>query len=185
MAVKTLPTTAAPAASRAPRFRLPRPARRLLLTLHVGIGVGWIGLEAGVLTLLLTALNTGDTELARAAMLAVGAVADPLLVPTAVLTFATGVVLSLGTQWGLVRYYWVAVKLVLSTALLFGSSLAINPRIQRVAAEVAAAGPEVMPVSDAVLVSMAGATVVPGLLVIAATALSVYKPWGRTPLGRR
>jgi hypothetical protein len=91
-----------------------------------------------------------------------------VIVPLSVASLLTGLVQSLGTDWGLFRHYWILEKFVLTigaTTILFLHMPAVS-RMSGVAAEVIHAGG--------------------GLLVLlTATTLSVYKPWGRTQYGRR
>ncbi len=42
--------------------KMPRSLRKLVLTVHVVVSVGWIGIEAGLLALSLTGLYTRDPE---------------------------------------------------------------------------------------------------------------------------
>ncbi len=56
---------------------MPRRLRKLVLTVHVVISVGWIGIEAGLLALGLTGLYTRNPEVLRAAY----ARSEPGLVP--------------------------------------------------------------------------------------------------------
>ena len=41
-----------------------------------------------------------------------------VIVPLGCLAFLTGLLMSLGTSWGLVRHYWVLIALVLTTLAL-------------------------------------------------------------------
>lgn len=45
--------------------KMPRSLRKLVLTVHVVVSVGWIGIEAGLLALGLTGLYTRDPEVLR------------------------------------------------------------------------------------------------------------------------
>lgn len=46
---------------------------------------------------------------------------------------ATGVLLGLGSKWGLIRYWWVAVKLVLNLVLCTLIALVLRPGMTEVA----------------------------------------------------
>lgn len=103
--------------------------------------------------------------------------------PLCALAFASGVFLSLGTPWGLVRHYWLAFKLaitVVSSALLW---LHLRPITQ-----LAVAGASVTTSLEAYRPQRVQMVVVSGAAVVAllvATALSVMKPAGLTPYGWR
>lgn len=92
---------------------LPRPVRQVWMILHVACSVGWLGVLVACLTLLLTAYDT-----------AAAALTGLFFLPATLLVLLTGVVLGLGTRWGLVRFYWVLTKLVVALVLLAVANLA-------------------------------------------------------------
>src|SRR5436190_2002841 len=87
--------------------------RKLGLTLHVVVSVGWVGAVAAFLSLAIAATN-GDDATARAAYLAMNVVGRGVLLPLSVGALTSGIVQSLATKWGLFNHYWVLVKLVLT-----------------------------------------------------------------------
>ena len=90
---------------------------------------------------------------------------------------------SLGTTWGLFRHYWVVVKLVVSTVATVVLLLQVTT-IDRLA-DAAARGPlagDELRADRTSMVVHAGI----GLLVLAVPmVLSIFKPRGVTPFGRR
>jgi hypothetical protein len=151
--------------------------RKLVLTAHVVASVGWLGALAVFLALALAALVADDPQTARAAYLAMDVATWTALVPFAVASSVTGVIESLGTSWGLVRHYWVAVKLgltIVATVVLLMYTQTIGYM-----AEVAADGAAPRSPSPAL---HAGVGL---LLLLGATALAVFKPRGMTRYGRR
>ena len=141
----TTPTRAraARAAPRAlPRFG-PR-SRAALRSAHAVAGAGWVGGHATLLTLAAIAL-AGPAAERDTALAGAGLAAGALVLPLSLATLATGLALSLGTHWGLVQHWWVAVKLALTAALVVGSNLSIGPAVRA-----AGADPAVAP-ADAVL----------------------------------
>src|SRR5260370_13356454 len=86
--------------------------RKFALTAHVTASLGWFGAVAAFLALALVGLTSQDAQLGRAAYLALEPITRFVIVPLAVVSLLTGVVSSLGTKWGLFRYYWVLLKLV-------------------------------------------------------------------------
>ncbi|MFJ6350222.1 DUF2269 domain-containing protein [Streptomyces sp. NPDC092046] len=153
--------------------QLRRPARRALLVVHVSVSVAWLGLSLGLLALGITAYTTQDRSLTEAAYRAMQVFADWLLAPVALLTLGTGLVLSLGTPWGLARHRWVWIKFWITLATAAATIFALRPEITHAAA----AG-----VPDLSLV--AAPTVSTGAYLFM-TAISVLKPWGPTRRGRR
>jgi hypothetical protein len=156
--------------------------RKLGLTAHVLASVGWLGAVAAFLALAIVGLTSGNGPKAIAAYLAMDSITRLVIVPSCVASFITGIVQSLGTPWGLVRYYWVVLKLGLTAVGTVG--LLLHTQAIRYAARIAAMG-SFGPDADEVRVQLAltaGAAIV---LLLVATVLSVYKPRGLTPYGFR
>ncbi len=150
---------------------LPRGVRTALLTVHVILSVGWLGLDAALFALAVALGVTGDPVYGPALAL-LGRV---LLPPLALGALGTGLALSLGTRWGLVRYRWVLAKFVITVVMVVAAILVLAPTLQELA--VGAAGPARF---EAIV-----PTAVALVLLLTATALSVVKPGGRTRWGRR
>lgn len=156
--------------------------RRFSLTLHIIFSVGWLGAVLAYLPLAMTGLTSTDVDLVRGAYLAMERIGWFVIVPLCLASFLSGLVQSLGTEWGLLRHSWVVAKLgltLISTLIL----LTHMPAVSRMAAMVAeltlpVAAPDVM--RTQLVVHAAGGLVV----LIAITALSVFKPWGRTRFGQ-
>ncbi|GAA3042442.1 hypothetical protein [Streptosporangium longisporum] len=164
---------------------MPPALRKTVLTLHVAASVGWLGLDLGLLTLGVTALVTGDPALVRASYLAMDVLAGTLIAPVGLTAVLSGLLLCLCTPWGLFRHHWVVLKLVTSTAALIASVFALRPQIGEVAAAVSGTGPLPSPLpgrDGVVLVVAPGVALVVYLLNV---TLSTFKPFGRTPYGRR
>ncbi|MFG2329827.1 DUF2269 domain-containing protein [Streptomyces sp. NPDC048604] len=152
---------------------LQRPVRRALLVVHVAVSVSWLGLSVGLLALGITAYATADPSLTEAAYRAMKVFADWLLVPVALTAFGSGVLLSLGTPWGLARHRWVWIKFWITLGTAAATVFALRPEI----AHAAAAG-----VPD---ISLVAAPSVSTSAYLFMTAVSVLKPWGLTRRGRR
>ena len=162
---------------------MPPGLRKLALTAHVTSSVGWLGAVLCFLALALAGLTSGDVTRVRAAYLAMETIGWLVIVPLSLASLLTGLVQALGTPWGLFRHYWVVFKLlitVLATLLLLVHMQPIG-HMAAVVARRTLAGGELQGLRVQ-LVADAGAAVV-ALLV--ATTLSVYKPRGLTPCGRR
>ncbi len=159
------------------RVRLSRRQRHLVLVLHIVSAVGWIGVDLALLPLVLTGLTTDDGQTAATAFGAV-AILVPWTVPAlSLLIVTTGVLLGLGTRWGLVRYGWVAVKLVLSLILTTLVFVSLLPGV----AAIDVAGPMSADEVRAALGdprNLLYPPVVSGLTLLAAVVISVTKPWG-------
>jgi hypothetical protein len=157
--------------------------RKFALTAHVTSSVGWLGAVAGFLALAVAGLSSQDAQMMRAAYLAMELTGWFVIVPLSLASLPTGLVMSLGTEWGLFRHYWVLAKFlitILATILLLVHMQPVG-HLAGVVAETtlahgALAGLRVQLVADA------GAAL---LALLVATALSVYKPRGMTRYGRR
>ena len=157
--------------------------RKLMLTAHVTFSVGWLGAVVVYLALAVTGLTSRDVQLARAAYLTLDLIGWFVIVPSSFAALLTGLVQSLGTEWGLFRHYWILVKLVLTvggTTVLLMHMPAVS-RMSGIAAATTSFGPDLGKLPIQLVVHATGGLVI----LLAATTLSVYKPWGKTGRGRR
>lgn len=157
--------------------------RKLSLTAHVTTSVGWFGAVAAFLVLAVAGLNSDDPLTVRSAYVAMQLTGWFIIVPLCFMSLPTGLVMSLGTPWGLFRHWWVVAKLIISviaTILLLVHMQPVGHMARAVAEttlrEGELAGLRMQLVADAIAASVA---------LLAATALSIYKPWGLTPYGAR
>ena len=155
--------------------------RKVAFTTHVTSSVGWIGAVLVFLAVAVIAMTSQDEGTVRGAYLVMAPAAWFVLVPLAHASLLSGIVVSLGTTWGLFRHYWVVLKLlitVFATVILL-----IYMETFRQMAGIAAD-----PVVDLEVVRNASPIVhaiLALILLIAATVLGVYKPFGMTDYGRR
>jgi hypothetical protein len=159
------------------------PLRKLALTAHVIVSVGWLGAVAAFLVLALAGLAGSDDRTVRGAYLSMDLMTWWIIVPFCVASLVTGVLQSLGTGWGLLRHYWVLLKLLLTmfaTILLLVHTSPIG-YMASVAAEMPLAGGQLRDVRLQLVADAAAAL----LVLLTATALSVYRPQGLTPYGWR
>lgn len=167
-ATPDVPTTRpAPRDRRPNRSGLGRRVRKTVLVAHVLTSVGWFGVAMTVAFcgfLGATNENLAFYEVIEASLW--------LSVPLGLGAAVTGVILSLTTRWGLVRYWWVVIKEGITIAVIATDVLIIGP-VMRESLDTATAGeiPEAVWGHCAVLAI--------------ATTLSVVKPRARTPLARR
>src|SRR3712207_2854039 len=89
--------------------------RKLVFAVHLTSSVGWIGAVVAYLALGLSAVTGRDAQTVRAAWIAMELVGWSVIVPLALAALLTGLVMSLGTPWGLFRHYWVLITLALTT----------------------------------------------------------------------
>src|ERR671910_334178 len=88
--------------------------RKFVLTVHLTFSVGWIGAVFAYLALGISAVTSQDAQTVRAAWIAMELTGWFVIVPLALAALLTGLVMALGTPWGLFRYYWVLITLLLT-----------------------------------------------------------------------
>ena len=154
--------------------------RRFALAVHLTVSVGWIGAVLAYLALGISAQASEDAQTIRSSWIAMELTGWYVIVPLAVAALLTGLVMSLGTPWGLFRHYWVLISFgltVLSTGVLLLHMPDVSSMTET-AREADAAGLEVL----------GGDLLHPGLglvVLLAIAALNVYKPQGMTRYGWR
>ncbi|QFZ22441.1 hypothetical protein [Saccharothrix syringae] len=139
------------------------PARKSWLLLHVISSVGWLGVTVANLVLALSAFTAPHLYQAMALL------GDRVVLPLALTALVTGLVLSLGTKWGLVKHKWVLAKFVVTVVAVAATTFSLRGTLHDAAAGVQGAG-----------VSALSASCVSLALYTFATVISVFKPWGRT-----
>jgi len=154
--------------------------RKFVLTAHLTVSVGWIGAVVAYLALGVSAATSQEDQAVRAAWIAMEVTGWSVIVPLALAALLTGIVMALGTPWGLFRHYWVLISLgltILSTAILLLHMPTVSAMTdlaqQADGADLAGLGGDLLHPGVGLLV----------LLVI--TGLNVYKPRGLTPYGWR
>lgn len=155
--------------------------RKLALTAHVTSTVGWLGAIIGFLALAISGLTSRDIQTVRATYLAMELTGWYVLVPLCIASLLTGLVMSLGTPWGLFRHYWVLIKFLITVAsalILFMYTRTLN-HLGDLAADTTLSLDDLRNPSPALHAGLAL------LALLVTTTLSVYKPQGMTRYGRR
>lgn len=157
--------------------------RKVGLVAHVGCSVGWLGAIVTSMVLALVGLTTRDTDTARAAYILLEVVGWYALVPLGLASLLTGLVQALGTRWGLFRHHWIIAKVAMNLVavgvlLLYMQTLAYLADRARAPAFPA----DLDRMNGLSPVVHAAAAVA---LLLTALVLSVLKPKGLTPYGRR
>ncbi len=144
---------------------------------HIAAAGAWLGLDVVLGVLVGTALLTGDGQQAGVALQALGLFAVWPLVVVGLVCLVSGLLLGAGSTYGLVRYWWVAIKLVLNVTLVTLVLVLLRPGVEEVSGAARAsllAGTAPPAVGDLVFPPL-----VSSALVLTAMTLSVFKPWGR------
>ena len=154
---------------------------KLNLISHITFSIGWIGAVTVFLVLAITGLINQDIVVSRAAYIAIELSAVYVIVPFCLASFFTGVVQAVGTKWGLLKHYWIAVKLFLTLGVTVFLLLHLKPI--KYLAGIASGTPLAYTQEYSLRVqaiAQAGAAI---LLLLAITTISIYKPWGRIRFG--
>jgi hypothetical protein len=109
--------------------RLPRRVRAALLTVHVTASAGWLGLDGALVVLEVIGLHSADPALRTGISIAMAAIACWILIPLVFASLCTGLVLAVGTQWGLARHWWLIAKTGIAAVLTATGVVLILPRL--------------------------------------------------------
>ena len=156
--------------------------RKFALATHLTVSVGWMGAVAAYIALDVTTAIGQEAATLQAAYLSMESIARYVIVPLAFASLVTGLVMSLGTKWGLFRHYWVLISLVLTvvaTLVLLSETQTISS-LADVAADPTTSSHELRALPSTLPHSVGGTVV---LLVI--LVLNIYKPPGLTRYGWR
>jgi hypothetical protein len=88
--------------------------RKFALSAHLSFSIGWIGAVLAYLALGIGAVTSEDAQTVRAAWTAMELTGWYVIVPLALASLLTGLVMALGTKWGLFRHYWVLISFALT-----------------------------------------------------------------------
>jgi hypothetical protein len=161
---------------------MPPALRKFMLAVHLTLSVGWIGAVAAYIPFDVATVTARDAQTLRTAYLAMESIARSVIVPLALASLLTGLVVSLGTKWGLFRHYWVLISLVLTT--LATVVLLVETRTISALAAMAA-DPTTSIVHLRAMPSTLGHSVGGTVVLLVILVLNVYKPRGMTRYGWR
>lgn len=163
---------------------MPPRVRKFVLAVHLTASVGWIGAAAAYLTLVVTVLANQDVRGVRDAILLMDLIDWFVIVPFGIAALVTGLVMSLGTPWGLFKHYWVLFTLLLT---MFGIFVLIEYSLTLRQMAGVATRPTLSSAELSMLKDPGHAVHnIGGLgLLLVVTLLNVYKPRGLTRHGWR
>ena len=157
--------------------------RKFALTAHVTSSVGWLGAVGAFLALAIAGLTSSNAQVVRASYIAMELTGWCVIVLLSLATLLTGLVQSLGTTWGLFRHYWIVAKLAITVmaSVLLLVHMQVANRMASVVTETTLGSGDFRGLRIQLIADAAAAVVV----LLVATALSIYKPQGLTPFGRK
>src|SRR3954447_11962931 len=150
--------------ARGGRRPFPLKVRNAVLTLHIALSVGLLGDSAGYLAVALRTSTLGNPMLVHDSLKTLNMFSLAFGIPLSFGALLTGLVLGLGTRWGVFRYPWVVAKLALIVSVILVGAFVIGPGSN-----------ELVDGTDTTGRLIAGATYDVVALAIA-TSLSVFKP---------
>lgn len=154
--------------------------RKLALSAHLTFSVGWIGAVVAYLGLGIAAAISREVQTVRGAWTAMEITGWFVIVPLAIASLLTGLLMALGTNWGLFRHYWVLISFTLT---VFATTVLLlhMPTVSSTA-EVA------QQVEGPALRALGGDLSHPGIgliVLLVIQILNIYKPAGLTRYGWR
>ena len=139
--------------------------RRTALTVHIVASVGLLGDVMAVLAVNLRAASTSDPAFAATSYELLSMFSLVFGIPLSFISLISGIVLGLGSKWGVLRYPWVTAKLVLILTVIIVGSFVIGPTTQAMIDDRSG--------SETVLIVASAYDV---LALTLATGLAVFKP---------
>ncbi len=162
-------------------MRLSINQRNWLLSLHIATGGLWFGtaLCSVALALSVGMLNVGDAlhgiNIARNFM------GEYIIVPSAIFSVITGVLLCGFTNWGFFKHYWVMAKQLVTLILIVVGSVWLGPLTKEMTELSEAGGSQVL--QDSSYLSLQNTVILGGALqtlaLLAVIVVSTVKPWGK------
>ncbi len=156
-------------------MRLTAGGRKAWLATHIISAGAWIGIDVVLAVLVFTAMLTDDPALAAVCYQALRLFAVWPLLVAGLVCLGSGVMLGLGSRYGLVRYWWVAIKLVLNLAMVTLAVVSLRPGV----GEAAAYGESLLAGLPGTAPDLVFPPIVSPACLLTAVLLSIYKPGGR------
>jgi hypothetical protein len=153
---------------------LSAPWRKLLLTTHVVATVSVLGTDLVLLVLGFSGLGGEDP---RTIYPAAHLVSAWLVAPLAVISLGTGLLLGILTSWGLLRYWWVMIKLAITVVLTGVVLFVLVPRLGAAASAVNALPPRLLTSGERLPFVVAPA--IASTLLALNVVLAIFKPGWR------
>jgi hypothetical protein len=168
------------------RYRLSPRLRKIVLAVHIGTSIGWMGVDIALFALMMIGLRTDDAVTALSAYNAV-AIIIPWSVPVLALSMlGSGVLLGWGTKWGLVTYWWVAIKLAQAIVLNILVFVALLPGVADLElSDTTLTADGVRDHLGSATIDMLFPPIVSFTMLAISLVLSVWKPVRKTPWADR
>ncbi|WP_410663302.1 hypothetical protein [Amycolatopsis sp. lyj-84] len=160
--------------------RLSPGKRKLWVMLHVGLSVSWLGIAVAMVVLSTVGYTTESAGLRHASYELMHVFDLFIVIPTMMLSILTGLVVSLGSKWGLVKHWWVLLKLLIALAIP-AVAIVESQWVQELAERTTDPAAEPGGTGLTLMICMIAFSAA----LWTATYLSVFKPGGKTRWGAR
>jgi hypothetical protein len=170
-------STLAHPAERVTGWRLGGRARKTVLLLHIIAAGAWFGLHVAMAVLVFTAIGIDSAAVRVYTLQSLTLITVWPMFSAAMLSLITGTLLGLGSKYGLLRYWWVAIKLGLNLILATLVVTALRGEV----ANAASLGAQLAGGADVEwnFTNMIYPPIVSPTALTIAFLLAVFKPWGR------
>ncbi|MEV5962074.1 hypothetical protein AB0L70_09940 [Kribbella sp. NPDC051952] len=158
-------------------WRLGGKTRKAVLVLHIASVGSWLGIDVVMAVLTFTAIGTDNASTKALCFRVLELVTIWPMTISGLTCLVTGVLLAYGSKYGLLKYWWVVVKLTINLLLSTLVLIALRPGVAELANRGESADLNV-PLGDMIFPPIVSPT-----LLMVAVVLSVFKPWG--PLRKR
>lgn len=108
------------------RFALSPLQRKVVLTVHIVVSVGLLGDSAGYLAVAIRGTMATDPAIADAWWQILRMFSYVFGIPLSFAALLTGLLLGLGSRWGVFRYPWVTTKLLLIVSVIAVGALVLD-----------------------------------------------------------
>jgi uncharacterized membrane protein len=158
-------------------WRLGTRLRKTILLLHIVAGGTWFGLDVAMAVLVVTAIGTDSAAVRAYTLQSLKLITVWPMFSAAMLSLITGILLGLGSKYGLLRYWWVAIKLVLNLILATLVVTALRGEV----ANAASVGAQLAGGADVEwnYTNLIYPPIVSPTALTIAFLLAIFKPWGR------
>jgi ABC-type uncharacterized transport system permease subunit len=152
-----------------------------MLTLHLVFAAIMLGNMVTFLILSITAAATDDIGVLKSCFTAMQVLAGSSVRAATIGTVVTGIVLSVMTHWGLIKYYWLIVKELLTILAIGLNFIGMYVWTHKAVQLVDAYGIQTLsnPSFAEVRLTLFFGIGIQILSLVAMYVLSVYKPWGQ------
>jgi len=155
--------------------------RKFGLTAHITFSIGWFGAVVGFLILAISGLISQKPQMVTANYLTMELIGWFVIIPFCLGALLTGIFQSLGTDWGLLKHYWIVVKLVLTVV----ATLVLFLHMQPVSYLADIASKKELSYSEfrSMRIQLIADACAALFVLLVAITISVYKPWGKIAYG--